>query len=662
MDELWDKPERAAWAPPQHMKPSEWAERHRVLGRGQTDIPGMWRNANTPYLRGVMDLCVAPGVVQVNLMKAGQIGVSEASRNLIGYWAHLDPDPCGLALPNALKGRKIVSNRIMPMLEDTPCLRALKTSNSRDIQLSQIKLINGFLLHLMWAGSPSSTSADPMRRVINDEVDKPGFSGWGGGEPDAIGRTQTRLRTYGDRRLQLNISTPTTRHGVILRLFDGSAYRLYFMVPCPFCSKYQRLIFRQVRWKRIELTDRVQRAARLMADDAVWYECIHCGEHITPAQKAVMVRAGRWGTLDGDIEDAETVDEWPRGTTIGMHVSALYCLWEKWSDIAAMFIKAAGDPVKTFSFRTETLGEPWEDQMEKTRPSLYSEKCGRAEHAEGIVPEWAVRLIVAIDTQHDHFYAVVRAWGAGMISQRIWHGRLETFKELDDLCFRHPWPCAGDDRAAMRSDLVLIDSGGTRLEGDAASRTMQVYRWALKRRARVRPIKGASQPKAGIFIWPSKGWLDTGSRSRGKHRDRAAVRIWFLDTNHFQDLLAEMVSRGTSAVKKDDDEVWHLNKRNDEEYNWHMANMHKIVMQSRKGMCERWVPVEDGAPEHYRDCEVYQVMGAYMARVHELPSQEKWQLHQNAVAEERRQRTRQGSRKKRGDAWTVKALDVDKYL
>jgi phage terminase large subunit GpA-like protein len=552
----------------------------------------------------------------------------------------------------------------------TPPVAALFTPRAWDLQAEQIRLINGFLLHLMWAGSPAATSSDPMRRVINDEVDKPGFRDWGGLEPNPIGRTWTRLRTFGDRKLQANISTPTTRFGNIFRLVEGSSVVLEFRCPCPLCGFAQVLTFRQLKWdgpKHQELSkrERVALADRIVAHNAVWYQCVQCGERIAPGHKPAMVRAGRWASTDGSVEDAEAVEEWPRGTRLGMRVPGMACLWESWASIAAEFILAAGDRGKLYTFRTETLGEVWEEQLEKPRASAYSAKCGRAELPAGTVPAWAAKVLATVDTQHDHFYVVLRAWGPDMQSQRVWHGRAESFDELDTVCFRHVWPVEGDGEAGARPELVLIDSGGTRLEGEAASRTMEVYRWAVRRGSRVRPIKGAGAAKRrreGVYIWPGKGFLDEGRRSRKGKRDGLEVRIWYLDTHHFADLLADLVARG-AGEDADEAEAWLLNGEDDEEYNAQMANVHKVVMQDGGELVERWVPVESGAADHYWDCEVYQVAAAYMARVHLLPSAEELAEFQQVAADDERERRRVRGRRQDvegGPGWEVR--DMSKYL
>jgi len=636
--EVWTPLEREAWRPPERVTVSQWAERYRILPRGQSPRPGPWRNATAPYLRGLMDLPLKPGVVEVNVCKAAQIGVSEALRNLLGYCAHLDPEPCGLALPSRDKGRKIVMNRLIPMLQETAPLRDLLTTRSADIQSEQIRLLNGWILHLMWSGSATAMASDPMRIAVCDEVDK--FEAWTGRDADPVSLVSKRLRAYEERAVQINVSTPTTRLGKICQLLEASTVRLLFHVPCPHCGTFQPLQFPRLKWAPpADRETPAEHAARIVRDNAVWYECAGCAERILPDQREAMIRAGEWRSEGGSpIADAdgvehphaEDVDRFPPGTRIGVQINALYCLWESWADIAAEFLVAKGSLTQMFDFRTETLGEPFEQITTGTHANLYEAKCARAALPEGVAPRWAVRLVATVDTQHDHFWIVIRAWGPGMRSQRIYHGRAESFEELDDLCFRRRWATENPDRV-LPVDLVLIDSGGTRLEDERASRTMQVYRWALLRGRRVRPIKGAPRPREGLFIWSGRGFVDRGPHRRTKRRS-GDLRLWFIDVNHFADELANLVVRGTErgSAASDigpirpigpmpDEEPWLLNQRNDPTYNEHLSNAMKVVSRRGSLIEEIWVPKGAGARIDLFDCEVYQVAGAYMLNVHVLP-------------------------------------------
>jgi phage terminase large subunit GpA-like protein len=507
----------------------------------------------------------------------------------------------------------------------------------------QIRLNNGFTLHLMWSGSPSSTSADPMRLVICDEINK--FREWSGREADAVTLTEKRLRTFGDRRCQVNGSTPTHRYGRITQLVEASDMILTYHVPCPHCGTFQRLVFGRLKWKKLPTArgkDKIAAAALVLREPgAVWYECAVCGKKIEESEKHEMARRGRWVSADGTVQDAEAVPVWPAGTRLGIQIDPFYVRWISWGDIVAEFLRAEGDLAKTMDFHTQTLGAPFELQVARTDADFYAEKSRRSPLLEGLLPAWTAKVLITIDTQHDHFWVVVRAWGPELRSARIWHGRVETFEELDRICFGQAWPFAPDPATGqppydpLVAELVLIDSGGTRLEGDRASRTMQVYTWTLPRQLRVRAVKGASQPRPGMFIWRGKGWLD----DEPTHKNPAAVRrhipLVYLDTGHFADVMASYAAQGTTADDKRP-EIWFLNQRDDPEYNHHLSGVAKVVEGRGAAMKEVWKPKQEGSRIDLWDCEVYQAAAAYMAQVHLLPTLEQFEQFRAAQIEETR--------------------------
>jgi phage terminase large subunit GpA-like protein len=653
-EELWNALEREAWRPLPKMLPSEWAERYRDLPRDQSPRPGPWRNSVAPYLRAIMDLPTRRGVSQLNLCKCAQGGGSEAVRCLIGYTAHLDPDPVGLALPDRVKGRQIIRNRIIPLIRQTPVLRALATARAHDIQSDQISLLNGFMLHLLWSGSASSLASNPMRLAIADEVDK--FMPWTGREADPISLIEKRLRAFEDRGCAVNISTPTTRAGKIWELLEGSDVVLYFFVPCPRCQTFQRLIFSQLKCTHFgDIEDKRKRAAAVeRRKGAVWYECIHCGGRIEPSERKGMVAQGRWGSEDGSIQDAEAIEEWPAGTRLGLQISALYVPWVSWHKIMADFMRAEGSLAATFDFYTSTLGEPFEQQVDHAPAEIFAAMSLNAPLPEGRLPRWAVKLLCTIDTQADHFYLVLRAWGPGMRSARVWHGRAMSFEELDTLCFRTPWPFEGDAWPPTLPELILIDSGGRREEGAPASRTMEVYRWAYGRRGRVRAIKGASRPRLGSFAWMTRGFLDAGRGRRGDP-ERPHVPLWMLDVNHFADELAEAIHAGQ---REGEVQRWWLNTRADDDYNRHMSAARKVLIRQGHRITYEWIIKPSGARHDYWDCEVYQLAAAYLAQIHLLPSDDAMEKFRQQQAAEARKAAEAAKREpeQRRDPWKPSRL------
>jgi hypothetical protein len=666
----WNEYDRAAWHWPEPMLPSEWSEKYRILDRGA--IPGPWRNDNAPYLVGVMDLAAKRGVIRLVIKKAAQLGVSEAMRNVMGYWAHMDPAAIGLALPNKEKGREIVENDVLPFFQSTFSrhrqLRNLLSHRLHDMKKGQIKLANSFIMHLMWSGSPASMASNPMKKAVSDEVDK--FEEWAGNDADPVSLIEYRMRTEGDRMHAL-VSTPTLETAAISQNFNACGVKLYYLVGCPHCRLRQRLLFGEGGTYGVKFSQAIRElqlchefdaaATAALADpDAVWYECCGCHGKISERQKRQLVRAGKWGTVgedlmtaDGRIEDVDAIKEFPRGTWVGMQISALYCMWEgcTLAHVAAEFLRARTYAQK-FAFRTSTLGESWE-QMAKGNEKVSIESAAQgAVLAEGILPWWTARLLATIDTQKDHFWVVIRAWGPGMRSQRIWHNRVESFADLERICFKTPFANEDKRLPARVCDLAFIDSGGTRHEdairGDSGivpppSRVMEVYRWALENQARVRAIKGNSHPHAGEFIKRGVGDYVADGR-KGK------VPLFLLSVHHFQDYLVDLMKKRVGGEASDmrtgevmDSEedagmpIWRLNTRNDSEYSRHMGNMHKVCRGVGADMEWRWEPLREGLRVDYRAIEGYQVAAAEMAEVPMLPELGAWRkyLEQQLAARQR---------------------------
>lgn len=649
-----------AFSPPARLTPAQWAEEHVVLPP-EAPLHGRLRHRHAPYLRGLMNIADAPGVWQLNIRKAGQIGVSAMCRWLLGYWAATRPASHGLTLPDKAKGRKIVARYVLPFFRQTGTLRSLMTDRSADTQSELISLGNGFILHLMWGGSATATSSDPIMRVINDEVDKMGSWGRSGNEGHPVYRTETRTRTFGERAKQINVSTPTYEDGAISVLVEDSDVRLSYLVKCPHCGKRIALLPGCLKWVHLPKGERLERreyAAHVREKSSrAWYECQNCEQRITETQRKAIIPRGIWGTTDengvadGDIEDAEAVEVWPARTKIGAEVWAIYCTWDSMHAIAADWIDAADSIEKLFTFVTERLGMPFEKRVADVSVVDIDSRVEYASRDEGLVPDWAHCLIATVDTQIDHFWMVVRAWGSGLRSARVWHGRLESFDDLDRMAFGNPWEVEGGKWPSMKAAMLLIDSGGTTTE-QGVSRTMQVYSYAMDRLAFVRAIKGASSRRAGAYYWRTTGHADEGVK----------VPLWMLDTDHFQDHLADLMRRRLTVGHDDDGEpieaqAWELNRRACPDYRAHMRNMHKVPERRGSKMVERWKPKYRGARVDLRDCEVYQIAGAYMNQVDMLPSQAEYDemRRQQVEAMEHSRRTRSrtagGYRKPGGRPW-----------
>jgi phage terminase large subunit GpA-like protein len=570
-----------------------------MLRAGRHAIPGRLSHEFAPWARGLSDIPARPGVAELIVMKAGQMAGSEAIRTFCGWSIDQDPMPLAYVLPSKDKLQEVFNDDLIPMVEDTAPLAALQSSRARDTNSHLIRFVNNVILQGIWAGSAISLASHPFGRVFLDEVDK--YPSYAGEEADPIGQARARLRSYGKRALLVLVSTPTVPFGYIASEFEAAPYKVYFLVPCPRCGARIRLDFSQLKWTDQGTKDRKERAAKLKASGECWYECQTCQGRIDDWERRSMVQAGRWATEDGTIPDAEAVERWPDGTKIAFQLSALYCIWPgfRWADVAAQYIESLGDRERMFNFRTLTLGLPYEEQQAHIPRNVFAQLAASAALPQGVIPRWASTLVASIDTQADHFYLTIRAYGPWPRSQRVYHRVVRTFEELDQLCYHTAWRVEADAFRPQRCALTIIDTGGT--DAGEGSRTMQVYAWSMKRRWVV-PVKGRGRQTSGptVLLMPGKGWIDRG-RTR---KTSKSIPIYLYDKTMAHDLLADLITAGP--------EVWSLDATPDSVYEEQMANLVKVPRYRGPRLTFEWVEQTPGARHDYRDCEMMSVLGAYL--------------------------------------------------
>ena len=77
---------------------------------------------------------------------------------------------------------------------------------------------------------------------------------------------------------------------------------------------------------------------------------------------------------------------------------------------------------------------------------------------EFVIPRWTLLLMAGIVTEASHFRVVVRAWGPGMKSERMWNGELRTLDDLKRLMDME-WPVEGGVNLPACIHVAGIDLG-----------------------------------------------------------------------------------------------------------------------------------------------------------------------------------------------------------
>jgi len=425
---------------------SEWADAHRVLSRESSAEPGQWQTERAPYLRGIMDAFSEPEIEEVVLMSASQAGKTEVLNNVVGYHIDQDPAPILVLQPNVVPMAEAWSkDRLAPMLRDTPRLhgkvRDPKAKDSGNTILR--KTFPGGHLTVAGANSAAGLASRPIRVVLCDEVDR--YPASAGAEGDPVKLATKRTETFSNRKIG-KFSTPTLKGASrIEHDYERGDRRRYF-VPCPSCDHYQVLRFRDPDGTFRLVFDRDDEGH--VVEESVGYACESCGTVIPETEKQAMLQRGEWR--------AERIG----GKVASFHLSGLYSPWRRWVEIAQEFLDAKDDPEKLQVFINTTLGESWEELLERMDAAGLA---ARAETYPAEVPAPVGVLTASVDVQGDRLELAVRGWGPGQESWLITHERLygnpekaEVWSRLDmllDKSWRH------ELGGLLKIRVTLIDSG-----------------------------------------------------------------------------------------------------------------------------------------------------------------------------------------------------------
>jgi phage terminase large subunit GpA-like protein len=494
-----------AYSPPPKMPLDEWADKYRYLSPEAAALPGKWKTSNEPMARGPMRAMSDPLVEKVSCMCAAQILKTELLLNTMAYYAHGDPAPMMMVLPTIEMAEAISTDRVAPMIRDTPAIRKLfgiKQRATADKILH--KSFPGGQLTFAGANSPSSLSSRPKRVLLCDEVDRyPASSGGQGakGEGDPVGLAEERTNTFFNRKIGL-MSTPTNKGTSRIEAAYEEGDGRQFQVPCPHCGVRQVIEWSGVKWDKDTSGKHDPHTAR--------YECrpdafdpetgeFGCGMPWTELERIRAIEAA------GALPDFGWVAQRPFKGHASYHATQLSSRRVPLARIVEKFINARKSPERLRQWTNTVLAETWEEGGERADPdSLH----GRREpYTADPLPEEVGLITIGVDIQRNRWEAEVLGWGAHEESWSLEYkvhysdpSAPDYWQSLDTFISR-TWPHPSG--AILRSEATCIDSGDN---------TQAVYDFCRPRfNRRVFAIKGPSS-SVGRPIWPKKATRNAGKK------------------------------------------------------------------------------------------------------------------------------------------------------
>ena len=543
--------------PPPNLKIDEWADKHRRLSPESSAEPGLWSTDRATYQRGMMQAISDPKIENIVFMTGAQIGKTEIINNSVGYYVSQDPSPMLVVQPTLELAKMWSSDRLSPMLRDTPILKNLvKDPRSRDSgnTLYQKQFPGGYIA-IVGANSPSGLAARPIRCVFLDEVDR--YPASAGSEGDPIELSKARTKTFTYNRKIIMVSTPTNKGTSRIESAFEESDKRYYYVPCPDCKHEQRLIWSNVNWEE----DKPETAS---------YICEECGSAWDDAMRYRAIKNGNWVATE-DFNG-----------TAGFHINGIYSPWTPLSEAVKGFLVAKKMPDTLRVFVNTYLAETWEDQGERVDDYAVAE---RAEPFGDKLDSNIMLLTCGVDVQDDRLELEVVGWGkdeeSWSVDYRTLYGDPSTPHLWNDLenILKNIYETEDGRQIQIRS--ACIDSGG--------HYTQAVYNFVRPREGRrVFAIKGMGGESRPIVSRPTRNNI-------GK------IRLFTLGVDSIKELIFSRLKINEVGAG-----YCHFPDDRPDEYFKQLASSEKIVTKFHKGFPRREF-VKTRTRNEALDCRVYAI-------------------------------------------------------
>ncbi len=520
----------------------DWSRENAYIPTEGNAEGGKYNIDRTPFAEEVMHvLSPAHPTNRVVCMVASQLMKTQSSLNWMMASVDLAPGNILALMPSGDLASRL-SARINKTIKVTPrVVNLFAKARTRDGKnTDSTKEFRGGTLYIATAGSAANLAEIPARYGYGDEIDDWETDLQGQGDPVEI--FENRGSTYGRNRKWYYSSSPKRPRGIskILELFEKGDQRYYF-VGCPHCGHEQTLDFANMRTNE-ELT-----WAKMLCSGP------DCGALIDEFEKTAMLAKGRWRATSTS-----------RDGTISFTLSQLYAPlgWTSWLELARLHDAAEealrhGDPTKMQAFYNTRLALVYDHSKGVT--TVDALKARAEDYPPRTIPDPALVVTMAVDTQIDRLEVQIEAWGPGMEHWIVDHIVLDgsparppdevgsVWQRLD-VIRRTPFQHASG--VVIPISAYGNDSGG--------SNTQDVYNYGATRRASGCAIlKGASRPNRPIIsAKPSKQDIEWG----GKHLLDGA-ELWIVGTDVAKDWIFNRIELpagpGALHFHKGLDDVWY---------------------------------------------------------------------------------------------------------
>lgn len=579
---------------------SRWAEENFFLSAESSHTQGRWQAY--PFQRGWMDAFSNDDIEEVTVRKAKRVGYTKTLLAFIAYNAVHRRRKQALWQPTDDDRDSFVKSEVDPMLRDVDAIKPVLLSGKEDTM--KLKSFLGSVLHILGGKAARAYRRITVAVAMLDEAD--GFDQKVEKSSDPITLARGRLEGAPFPKLIAG-STPRV-HGLshVEYREDHADARMTYHITCPHCDAEHPILWggRKVdhgfKWDG--------------ADPAtVRHVCPHCRASITQADYLRLWEQGAcWVSSCGDYRYGHDA-VWRDATGakrsaprhVAFHIWTAYSPQREWSDIVREFLEAstkakAGETGPLEGFVNETLGECWEESLEKADENALARRAEN--YRRFTVPYGGLVLVTGCDVQDNRFELVTWAIGRGEemwavdytvimanpADEREWD-KLDAYRET---VFTHA------NGRGMKIEAMAVDTGG--------HFTHQAYNYCrLRERQRVFAVRGDPQPSKmvkGKATIQDVNW-------RGQVLKRG-VRLWYVGTDTAKDLVY-----GRLMVTQPGPGYVHFSKDLPPEFYVQLTAESRVPQKTSRGIEYKWVNTKRARNE-VLDCSVYAIFVTHALGLH----------------------------------------------
>lgn len=577
---------RDAWTPADRREPWRWCEDH-TRSIPYSPLPGPFRSENSPWIREVMEAIVDPKIRLVSIIAAVQSSKTTSPELTLCYIIANLPGPC-LWLDQTDEDAKDESeSRLQKLFESCEPVKKLFPKNKNKQRNCTIHFSNGMTLWLLGAYNKTNLQRRSIRWLFGDETWR-----WPVGH---MAEAEARTTAFGWLGKCVFMSQGGEENDDTHRKFETTDMRKWHY-KCPKCGKYIPYKWENIEWDD-DCKDENGEYDFSKINHSTALKCPECGEYFEDSDRMrrILNKDGKFIALNPNASKEN----------VGFHWNALASM--SWGKLAELYLRAKiaarkGDSSLLQQFYQKRLALAWREFAEDYRLEIASgsynsgdsweEEAGFNKLGEIIAPPFAENKVIAplrimsVDVQMNCFYLVVRAWSINGSSRLLWHEKVLTWEDIEEI----------QKRFRILDNLVFVDAGYNSFE---------VYKHCGERNW----IALMGDNRANFFHRLPNGKTVLRFYSPVKHifiSRYVKCRMHFWSNLNVKDTLARIRRNQNPA----DGATWEVPTDISEDYLKQMESEHRI----KKGNSWIWEQIGN-RPNHYLDCEAMNCAGALMLKI-----------------------------------------------